>query len=876
MRSRWPCWLTVCVLAALVANVSPAVAQSVETIGIYYIGPDDAIAHAIDRSNPYLVRVEQPDLAQVVIINNPLMTDTVAQSLEAWGTEAQQGQLGMVIFCGDLFPQTSQDLRNALGVSTFGMERTAVATEINDSLGDDPLADAITWASAPELGARTVITNPNLLQPVVTTRRQGNVIQRVRGREGVRVTTQTQTLVVGPWLDHPTNTRWTQWAYFDYLIYRLIADASGASSILAFADYPRSPTPQRAGRWLIVGAGIGLMLGAGIIYTTARRRLYLDTNLTESWRRISLLSSKSQNLSEWHRAGFHRPLAGFLALLPWSLILFIPLAVYTHYLLPDILTAGTSGLDLWDEVTVWTAALWLLIDAGMGVAAVQRFIAHFVHSPQRAVRFLQFYVWWQMLSGAIQIGLVCIVTALALPATGLAHLTYPLLARALLQLPGFFGIFSLAFRARQRFGVEQFLNLLTIATVPIFQTGSILLLRQLVANNTNLSESVAVVFGLATGIMLAQTLTFSAGALLHRRAGHAISALFLPTFDSHTFYEMITFGFPWAIAAAIPALSALLQLKLASTTLGAGLIPTELGLAGWQLLILITTGFEVLLTSLYQSLMPALTEAAVLQTQTLLKYYISQGARYGAWFSFFLLAALSALGVSLFPPVLARQAGPLELWLLPMLLWGALRWTAWLPDRMLEAAGHPTIIVRLTLIEHIIRIGGTLILTPLFGTGGLIIAYLAGLILRMGPAMGAAGRHLIRGKLYVWQSLLAPIVAAFPIYFALRAIRNLPSSLATDAGWLGMIAVLLLAIPVYTFLTALLGGWDTGSLLDLERATAISSVGYPLAWLMLQAVRLGAQISPLHGRFSVGLYVLAQEEAMAVTAIAGRDRDLHE
>ena len=525
---------------------------------------------------------------------------------------------------------------------------------------------------------------------------------------------------------------------------------------------------------------------------------------------------------------------------------------------------------MWENVTRWTMVFWVLLDLGTGVAAIRHFSARFDHHPRQAVRFLQFYVWWQLLSGAAQVGLACLAAALVLPAAGMAHLTYPLLARAILQVPGFFGIFALTFRARQRFGTEQFLNLLYIASVPCFQTGLVLLFRSWAESSPQTTQGVAVLMGLAGGLILAEAFAFGVGAYLHRREGQTLTALFLPTFDARTVSETLKFGIPWAIAAAIPALTALFQTQWASTFFDGALIPADLSLESWQVLLLVATGFEILLTGLFQDLMPALTEAAVLQTKTLLRYYVSQGIRYGAWFSLFLFAVLGALGASMLPNTLTSRYPDAWIWLTPMLAWGALRWTAWLPDRMLEAAGRPGLIVGLTLIEHLVRLSTALFLTPRWGTGGLLAAYLIALLLRSVLGRRVAGRHLVDARLYPWQSLLAPAVSATILYYPLRTLQELRLLPAGEAGMPGTIALILLSLPVYAFLTALLGGWDDGSLTDLHVATEISGVGYPFAWIMLQAVRLGTRLSPLHGRFPVGLHALAQEEALTVTALVER------
>jgi len=426
-----------------------------ETVGVYYIGPEDTIAEAIDLAWPYLVRVDQPDLAQVIVINNVPLRET----LQAFSGEIQQERMGLVLFCGPLFPQDVNDLRLLLGFSTFGMAQVATAAPVAQAGGDDPLERAITWSSAPEIRARTVIVNPNLLQPVVTasgaesTAGASGIIQRVRGRD------QTQALIVGGWTTHPSNAEWPDWAYFNYLVYRLVVDAAGTHRPLSFVDYPSSPTPQSTDRWAIAGVGLGIVLGAAAVYYGARRRLFLDPNTTESWQRLTRLADRSAAPQPWQQAGFHRPLAGFLAYLPLGLLLLVPTLAYELVFLRSILIADAQGYDLWTTVGRWTLAFWILLDVGTGTAAVRHFAVTHIHQPERAPRYIQFYIWWQFLSGAAQLALVGILTAFALPAVGLAHFTYYLLARAILQFPGFLSAFNITFRARQRFDYEQILNL---------------------------------------------------------------------------------------------------------------------------------------------------------------------------------------------------------------------------------------------------------------------------------------------------------------------------------------------------------------------------------------------------------------------------------
>jgi hypothetical protein len=184
---------------------------------------------------------------------------------------------------------------------------------------------------------------------------------------------------------------------------------------------------------------------------------------------------------------------------------------------------------------------------------------------------------------------------------------------------------------------------------------------------------------------------------------------------------------------------------------------------------------------------------------------------------------------------------------------------------MLEAAGKPWWMAFVALVEQVVRIGGSFVLIPLWGTPGLLIAWIAGLLLRTVLARVIAGHVFIQVRAYVWQTLLAPAASAMILYQFLRlAVAAWQPATWVAVGFTSLCA-LLLCLLFYSFLSAFLGGWDDGELADLRQATHLSSIGLPFAWLLLQCVAIGARISPLHNRFPIGLHDWAQQEANALT-----------
>jgi len=63
----------------------------------------------------------------------------------------------------------------------------------------------------------------------------------------------------------------------------------------------------------------------------------------------------------------------------------------------------------------------------------------------------------------------------------------------------------------------------------------------------------------------------------------------------------------------------------------------------------------------------------------------------------------------------------------------------------------------------------------------------------------------------------------------------------------------------------LFGGWDDNTLQEFGRGTNLSSFMRPMARLFYLSTRLGARVSPLHGRFPITIYDQARAEAEALT-----------
>jgi len=261
---------------------------------------------------------------------------------------------------------------------------------------------------------------------------------------------------------------------------------------------------------------------------------------------------------------------------------------------------------------------------------------------------------------------------------------------------------------------------------------------------------------------------------------------------------------------------------------------------------------------------PTMTEAYVQRYGSLLRYYAGQGVRYGLWVSLLLLAVLGGVTDRFIEGVLGGVEGPWETLLAPLLIWGALQWLPWSAERSLVALGRPALRSWLLVGETVLRLVGLSLLPSRRDPGMVAMVYLGALLLRGFLGWGLLRRLNLHARVPFWQAVVAPGGAAFILYNLLRLAGDLLWRPAAPSTLLFCLGALFLAIPLYGFLTGLLGGWDAGGVVELRRALHLSGLGMPVGWLLYQGVRGGAAISPLHNQFPIRQRELVEEEAEAL------------
>ena len=480
---RWPFMMLV--LAVVVIGMGmPCRALTHSGHGgmpVYYKGPDDAVRRALFLTD-LLTHITDSREARVVILNDPALLPEEAIRI---GQNLQGGQ-NLVIFLG---PRTdAATLRIILGE----------AVEVNPVTDPQSLRPAdrlhgwaalVNWLSAPQVRARSMLDGVSLVPLVLT--EKGEVAVGT-GRIGLGV-----VWVVSPWLNDKGNVALREWPYFNYLVYSLVVWAAGGE-VRPFADYPASPVPHRAERVAIVMVVALLSLGTGVTFILVRRYSLAHP---EALARIVSDAARfyRHETADWEEVGFHRPLAGFLFLLAVGLVLFVVLMVYQQVVLFGLLLPSAQARGIWSLIVSFFNTFWLLFDWGTGTAFIKFFSQYRVDDPQQGLKYGQFFVWWQVLTGTVQLGAVALVAAFIIPGTANAFMSYFIILHALIQFPGFLRIFQYIFRSYQRQDYDQALNLVLFLSPVLTQSVAVLLLTRWGAAHPTFGPAMGGVFGLDFG-----------------------------------------------------------------------------------------------------------------------------------------------------------------------------------------------------------------------------------------------------------------------------------------------------------------------------------------------------------------------------------------
>lgn len=830
------------VILLLLSACAPSPHADLIQRSIYYAGGDGGVKTALSLAGYRLVT--NPVLADVFVLNGVVPDDAVI-------TERVKDGAGLVLILGK--DMTSEQVSMLLGQPvTLTFAEDAVSL-VDTTGGSDQLGTEIVWNGAPQVRERITING------------LGNeawaVVSGYENDEGILYVASPNVFVFTPSLSDESNPQIQEWGYFNYLIYHLVERAAGGSP-MSFADYPASPVPHEKDRnALFIFLGVELLFFFGIFIFVRRYSLAHPEALD------SLVADKSrfeveEERTDWEKAGFHRPLSGLLVGMGIGVLLFIPLIIYQNLILPNYILPSAQALGMWGRVTQFFGLTWAIWDVGTSVASMKFLSQYRVSDPRRGFKYIQVYVWWQALSGAVQMALVVALTSTGLVRTPYALFAWSIVVHSMIQIPGFYGVMRNTLNALQRNDYARYIDtawaivfpiLAQLALVPIFYAWG--------RSHPAMGAAMGGVLGMGAAAYGVELGCFVLGLWFYKRIGYKASVLFMAHFDWDIIKETFRFGFFEMLGGMTVAAGGALEIWVTQN----GLVNYAETWGNWILAGNFLLAFTVS-TNLFDGVMPAVSEALSNGYKMLSQYYSVQSYKWGAICS----AVLAAILLVVAPRFIIGSSGAefqrAAVLAIPLTIFGSIQFLGWLGDAIFLGANRPVFRAAMILGEQTIRIGLMIVLLARFQIVALIIAYFVAILVRGIVAYFVAHKYCYPQRFFFWQSLAAPVLAAGLHYLFLSLIAKFVWQGDEISSIVLFFIGLVPSMPVFFFFYALAGGWDDAGLDETAEAYQMTGFLRPVVNIIfVLPSKLGAKISPLHNRFPITMRAAAMEEAQSLT-----------
>lgn len=812
-----------------------------ESLYVYYAGPVGGVSTALSLDKNIKL-VTDPNVADVFVLNGKIPADLSMQ------TRIMNGA-GLVLIMGSDI--TASQLSSLFGEQVSIEYKEDPLRLTTSPSATDPILAEIDWMSAPQVRSRDLVSNTSF-SPIIIGYEDGSLVLGSHST-GVGTAYLFTAFLNGD------NPQFQEWGYFNYFIYYMVESAAGRTP-LSFGEYPASPVPHTRDQLILYILLAGLLLASVVAFWVVRRYSVSHPEALNIIVADRAKFSVREATTDWENIGFHRPLAGFLTAFFLGILIFVPLIIYQNLILPVYLLPSAQAIGIWGRVTQFFLVVWSFFDMGTSIAFAKFLSQHRVSDPRRAVQYGQVFVWWQALSGAVQVALVVAIAGSILPKTALAIYAWSIIIHTFIQIPGFYQVMRLALVGLHRYDYAEIVEIawsvvFPMITEPIFVTVMVVWGKA----HPAFGSSMGGLFGLGIAAYATELLTFLSGLWFYKRLGYNARIYFMAHFDWLVIKDSIRFGVFEMLGSVAYGIGQAAEVAISQIYL---VNYTEIW-GNWRLAQNFVYAFNVM-QPLMNNLMPSISEAISHGRKKLSQYYSAMGYKWGGMISAMLAAILLAvadrfiLGAS--GPEFVRAAQ----YSIPLLIWGTIQYPSWVGDNIQLGSNKPWMKSGLIAMEQFMRIVLAYLLMPSLQINALIIAYIVAIMTKNIVAYIANHKLCFPQRIYFWQSLGAPILAGVVQYGVIRWITGLIWQGDQVTSILILTIAILPSYPIYAFVYGLFGGWDDATLEEVHRAAQISTITKPFAWLFWKATAIGARLSPLHNRFPISNRQAALDEAQSL------------
>nr|MDO8111407.1 hypothetical protein [Candidatus Sigynarchaeota archaeon] len=573
----------------------------------------------------------------------------------------------------------------------------------------------------------------------------------------------------------------------------------------------------------------------------------------------------SQSLTKdelWQKVGFHKALGGW-----WYGLVFLIVNMFTGIFITASMIGyfypyPSSGAYVSTVNTLFALLFFTFDIATAGVMG--RFIPEArIKDPVRMLYYVRFFVWYQMISGLLQVTIIAVYCFYFATSTGLIYLIWIMLVESTKQYPGMLGVFNNLLNTFQYFGRSKIIDftqgeLIERLTELFFVWLGMVLGQQ----NPTVGALMGIALGQCIGKYIDDFIGMAIGAYYFRdvakKEGFTLRECFIPVVPWSVVKPVIVFG----IKTSIPGftgnavslyvftlyLNNVFQWILFGAFAGmAGSITSDIHYANLNV--------GALFNESYMNGKKRLAQTILMKTYRFAAQVI------GFYYSVFIMVI--AILPDAFKGFNLIYYYPCLIYIVPVLIRTTVDIALGQAGSILYATGKPNIILLYAYIGqatdvlyHTVLI---LFLRVQDMPGGIFF-----LVVFAGSLKGwifSITQHIyihyriFKIRIAWWQTVAVPIMTCLillgvtmPSYFFVYLPIKAQFNFYIAVVFL-IIIMMVAALFGYYPITALLGGWDDSSIAEFSNVVKISGPSKGIVRPMFALIKKVSKISPLHNRF---------------------------
>ena len=574
-------------------------------------------------------------------------------------------------------------------------------------------------------------------------------------------------------------------------------------------------------------------------------------------------SGSESNSNLWDEIGFHRPLAGFWYNFAITIFHMATASLATILLFP-IMFPFPQIDGYYRAATGVFAAVYLAFDLGTANMMARYIGETNIKNPKKMIEYIQYFIWYQMFSGLIQVTGIAI-WAIYFPPENLIFLVWIMIIYSTTQYPAMQGVFKSVLQSLQQFDKSAIISFVQGDVIQRFtEIGFVILFRYTIGQNPKIGIILACAIGLCLGKYLDDFIAMAIGMKFFKKLMKvydiSVKDCFRHDFDRNLVKECFTFGiktgFPGVINGFVGLLILTWWLNIPQYTTFIALMALA------QSIVNFVQGLKV-------DLGGAISESYLNDKKSLCQFYIGQCWRFDGLIQIMIYSILIVVTFLLEPALLLIGLDGYILavpFIIPTLIRRFTIPYEQLGAEIITGTNNPNANFAIdigSMVLNFISWWFILVVLKLPQTYGIAIVVW---IMPMGDFVTALvklvvtyiyiNKKVLKLKIPWYQTFGGPTISGTIIVILgilyMQLIFMPISSVSIVAGLLIGMIIFFFGMPFfYILLTVFLGVWDDSSLDSFKKASDMAGIARFITKPMYKILLWATPKSKLHNRFSV-------------------------